>query len=138
MSTNPTTKAPEKPEEAAPAIVDEQTGVYGWFRRNQKKLLYSVGLFVLVTFSVSGPMLAWVRDAFEASRDMPTIVVNGERIKLKSEDYDIGQQIANSIDRLGMPYRRDPDVSCSRRDGRGARDRKRGREVQSRQRNDSG
>ena len=53
MSTNPQKQAPDKPDDqAVHVIVDEQTGVYGWFRRHQKKLLYSVGMFVLLVFSV--------------------------------------------------------------------------------------
>lgn len=94
MSTKTETKT-QGAEHQHHEIVDEQTGVYGWFRRNQKKLLYSVGLFVLVTFSVSGPMLAAVADWFEPTREMPTIEVGGKRVPLEARDYQVGRAIAS-------------------------------------------
>ena len=44
------------------ALVGHYRGsIYGFFRRNQKKLLYSAGLFTLLTFSITGPMTQLVR-----------------------------------------------------------------------------
>lgn len=89
MATNselppvPTTPAP------ADAHFDEKTGIYGFFRRNQKRLLYSVGIFTLLTFSVSGPMLAAVDDLFARKQPMPTIEVGGQRVSLQPEDTAI-------------------------------------------------
>jgi len=79
---------------------DPHTGIYGFFRRHQKKLLYTVGLFVLLTFSVGGPMLAAVRGIFEREAPMPSIQVGTERVNLKQEDIDYGRQIANHINSL--------------------------------------
>ncbi|MCA8953680.1 MAG: hypothetical protein KDE27_29475 [Planctomycetes bacterium] len=109
MSTTPDKKPDEEPASPAhPPIVDEQTGVYGWFRRNQKALLYSVGLFVLITFSVSGPMLAAVKSLFEKERAMPTMVVGKEKVTLEPADYSIGQAIASRLQTLQgakvLPY----------------------------------
>ena len=82
---------------AAHAELEQHTGIYGFFRRNQKKLLYTVGLFVLVTFSVSGPMIAAVRDWFAPLRPMPSILVGGERVHLQPSDYQFGSEIARNI-----------------------------------------
>lgn len=95
-STTPETKTATEPEgPQQDPIVDEQTGVYGWFRRNQKLLLYTVGMFVLVFFSVSGPMLALINDWFAPHVERPAITVGGDEVKLEAMDYQVGEQIAN-------------------------------------------
>lgn len=96
MSTKTEDKASDQPIEAAPpAIVDDHAGVYGWFRRHQKKLLYSVGFFVLIFFSISGPMMASVSGIFDTPREMSTMTVGGKSVSLTPEDFDIGLQLAN-------------------------------------------
>jgi len=98
MSTQTPSKAATTPAEKAPEeLLDDQHGVYGWFRRHQKKLLYSVGMFVLLFFSVSGPMLATVQDFFNTPRQMQTVLVGERRVSLTPEDYDIGQSLANRV-----------------------------------------
>ncbi|MCA8973494.1 MAG: hypothetical protein KDC98_02175 [Planctomycetes bacterium] len=101
MSTKTGTAAADTPSEAAPHdLIDDHSGVYGWFRRHQKKLLYSVGLFVLVFFSVSGPMLAFVKDMFNAQRPLSTMMVGGQRVSLQPEDIDIGNHVAQRKDTM--------------------------------------
>jgi len=93
MSTNP-----EQPQ-AAPAPdnqFDELTGVYGFFRKHQKLLLYTAGLFTLLTFSITGPLLGFFDSLTRADRDRLSIVVNGDRVKLTSEDFVVGEQLARS------------------------------------------
>jgi hypothetical protein len=80
---------------------EEFTGVYGFFRRHQKKLLYSAGLFTLLTFSITGPMLQVVDELFGAQREMPSIEVLGTRIKLEPDDYRYGDQLARNA--LALP-----------------------------------
>ncbi|MCR9247137.1 MAG: hypothetical protein NXI31_19055 [bacterium] len=95
MSTTPEnqpSEAPEGPQHEP--LVDGQSGVYGWFRRNQKILLYTVGMFVLVFFSVSGPMLAWVDRTFSTPPDLPSITVGGQSVSLTQEDFTVGRQVA--------------------------------------------
>jgi hypothetical protein len=94
MATDPV-KPPPKP--AHDAHYDEHSGVYGFFRRHQKKLLYTAGLFTLLTFSISGPMMSVGRQLFSPTRQMPTILVNGARVALTMEDEDYGQQLARSV-----------------------------------------
>lgn len=98
MATNPA--HPPVPPAPADAHFDEKTGIYGFFRRNQKRLLYSVGLFTLLTFSVSGPMLTAVGDLFSKPQPMPTIEVGGQRVSMQREDYLYGQQLARAIGTL--------------------------------------
>lgn len=82
---------------------DEHTGVYGFFRRHQKKLLYTAGMFTLLTFSISGPMMAWAGDLFGAARPMPTIFVNGKRVPLQLEDDEYGTLLKNYMF-TAIPY----------------------------------
>jgi hypothetical protein len=98
MATNPA--QPPVPPAPADHHFDEKTGIYGFFRRNQKRLLYSVGLFTLLTFSVSGPMLATVGEMFTDPQPMPTIEVGGQRVSMQREDYLYGQQIARALGAL--------------------------------------
>lgn len=99
MVTNPvqppTSGAPTPPP--ADAHYDEMSGVYGFFRRHQKKLLYTAGMFVLLTFSISGPMTQFFRDIFGGHRALPSIVVNGKRVDLQQEDFDYGTTLARSV-----------------------------------------
>ncbi len=98
MATNPV-KPPVHPAAPPPADhkYDELSGVYGFFRRHQKKVLYTAGMFTLLTFSISGPMMSWAGDWFGAPRQMPTILVNGERVKLEVEDDLYGNELARRL-----------------------------------------
>lgn len=104
MATNPV----QPPVPAAPtpphadAHYDEHSGVYGFFRRHQKKLLYTAGLFTLLTFSITGPMTSLANELFSTARPMPTIQVNGKRIPLAPEDYTYGTLLARNL-RTALP-----------------------------------
>lgn len=100
----------------ADAHHDEFSGVYGFFRRHQKKILYSAGLFTLLTFSITGPVIAWVGDVFQARVPRPTIVVNGQRVELERSDYDYGTLLANNLG-MAIPYGVLPPIGA----GEGAR-----------------
>lgn len=99
MSTTPeesqATPAPE-PD------FDELTGVYGFFRRHQMKLLYTAGLFTLLTFSIGGSIQGLVGGLVSDGRDRATIIVNGERVQLTDEDYSYGSRMARSL--RSLPY----------------------------------
>ena len=81
---------------------DELTGVYGFFRKHQKKLLYTAGLFTLLTFSITGSVNGWVQSMFSKDRDRASIVVNGARVQLSSEDYVVGGRVARF--QQAMPF----------------------------------
>lgn len=108
----PTTPTPPPPD----AHYDELSGVYGFFRRHQKKILYSAGLFTLLTFSITGAVTQVVNEWFTPPTPMPTIVVNGQRIELERRDYDYGSLLANNHG-LAIPYGVLPPISA----GDGAR-----------------
>ena len=100
MSTTP------EESQAVPAPehdFDELTGVYGFFRRHQKKLLYTAGLFTLLTFSITGSMTGLVDSFFRKDRDLASIVVNGESVKLTNDDYTFGNLLARNY-QGGVPY----------------------------------
>lgn len=94
MAMNPA--EPPVPQPPADAHFDEHSGVYGFFRRHQRKLLFTVVLFTLLTFSVGGPMTAAVQSLFAAPVPMATIEVGGRRVSMEPEDYRYGQAIARS------------------------------------------
>src|SRR5689334_736746 len=98
MATNPV-HPPLTPSTPPPADhkYDELSGVYGFFRRHQKKLLYTAGLFTLLTFSISGPMMAAASEVFGTKRTMPTIEVNGKRVHLEPEDDMYGDELARKV-----------------------------------------
>ena len=75
MSTNL-----ENPQAGGPApeeIFDEKSGVYGFFRRHQKLLLYTAGLFTLLTFSITGSLQSLVGGVFSKNVERGSIEVNG-------------------------------------------------------------
>lgn len=82
---------------------NDLTGVYGFFRRHQKKLLYTAGLFTLLTFSITGSMTSLVQGLSQDSRDLATIQVDGKRVMLTPEDYQYGNQLARRWQQ-GVPY----------------------------------
>lgn len=98
MSTNP--ESPKSQEPAPEEALDELTGVYGWFRRHQLKLLYTAGLFTLVTFSITGPLQSFFSGLAENDVERGSISVKGERQNLTGEDYTYGSLIARSMFRL--------------------------------------
>lgn len=98
MSTNP--EQPQANEPAPEETFDELTGVYGWFRRHQKLLLYTAGLFTLLTFSITGSLQSLWGNLFNKDVERGTIEVNGERANLTSDDYLYGNLIARNQGRL--------------------------------------
>ncbi len=98
MATNPAQPpAPAAPTPGHVEHFDEHRGIYGFFRRHQKKLLYTAGFFTLLTFSITGPLMALIGSIFAVEREMPTIVVNGVRVPLQGEDYTFGESLANNV-----------------------------------------
>ena len=98
MSTN--SDQPQANEPAPEESFDELTGVYGFFRKYQKLLLYTAGLFTLLTFSITGSLQSLVGGVFNKDVERGSIEVSGVRAQLASEDYDYGSMIARSFGRL--------------------------------------
>lgn len=75
---------------------DETSGVFGFFRRYQKPILYSAGLFALITFSITTQMTQVVDDIVAKPAEMPTMTVAGQTVRLQPEDYDIAALLAQN------------------------------------------
>ena len=78
------------------------SGVYAWFRRHQKKLLYTAGLFTLLTFSVTGPMMQAVESLFGRAQAMPTLQVGKDRVAMQTEDFQFGELLARNPMAFGL------------------------------------
>lgn len=90
MSTRtPTPPKQPTPAGAAPGTED-YSGVFGFFRQYQKIILYTAGLFALITFSITGAMTGFFANIFGARGLLPTIEVGGRTVELTQEDYDYG------------------------------------------------
>lgn len=109
MSTH-TEKLPVQPPKPGPHDPDEFRGAFGFFRRYQKLILYTAVLFALVTFSVTGPLLDWVRGLSAADLGKrPTITIGGQVFEVTIEDHRIGGALANHFPN-GLPEVM-PDIS---------------------------
>ncbi|MBK8098289.1 MAG: hypothetical protein IPK26_14355 [Planctomycetes bacterium] len=75
---------------------DETTGVFGFFRRYQKPILYSAGLFALITFSITTQMTQVVDDIVAKPVEMPTMTVAGKSVSLQPEDYDFAALLSRN------------------------------------------
>ncbi len=103
MSTHsdqkPVPGAPAQGQSPADTHID--SGVYAWFRRHQKKLLYTAGLFTLLTFSVTGPMMGMFESMFSRAQSMPTLTVSGKRVSMQTEDFQFGELLARNAFAFG-------------------------------------
>ena len=80
---------------------DEFAGAFGFFRKYQKLILYTAGLFALVTFSISTAMTQWLHDVTDGpGGPMPTIVVDGAKTELQIEDSEIGGLLSRKLGTL--------------------------------------
>jgi hypothetical protein len=89
MSTR--TAVPQKsPAPAGPQRGPEDfKGVFGFFRKYQKPILYTAGLFALITFSITGAMMGLVDRLFGSHGPLPTIEVGGRTESMTAEDYEV-------------------------------------------------
>lgn len=80
---------------------DEFTGAFGFFRKYQKLILYTAGIFALVTFSITGAVTQWLQGVTTGpTGPMPTISVGGKQVELQLEDNEIAGQLARRIPTL--------------------------------------
>jgi hypothetical protein len=69
---------------------------FDFFRRYQKAILYTAGIFALVTFSITGAMTQAVGTWFSPSVAMPTMkLADGTELHVTAEDYDIANFLQN-------------------------------------------
>lgn len=80
---------------------DEFTGAFGFFRKYQKLILYTAGIFALITFSITGAMTQWLRGITDGpTGPRPTIEMFGREIQLEVEDQTIGGLLARHMGAL--------------------------------------
>jgi len=77
---------PSKPESA--------TASFGFFHRHQKLIIYTAGLFTLLTFSITGAVMS-VSDRWSRKVELPRITVPGQpgEIEVTEEDDAVGRLI---------------------------------------------
>lgn len=96
----PVSDAPAKG--ASPTDTHIDSGVYAWFRRHQKKLLYTAGLFTLLTFSITGPMMSAVESLSGRGQAMPTLQVGKDRVSMQAEDFQYAELLARNPIAFGL------------------------------------
>ncbi len=69
--------------------------MFEFFRKYQKLILYTAGIFALVSFSITGALLGFFDSVFSGrvAREA-TIVVDGRRVSLTEQDFLIGGRLA--------------------------------------------
>lgn len=90
---NPNASGPAPTQE----VFDELSGVYGFFRRHQKKILYTAGLFTLLTFSIAQQLQDSVRNVAVGTSVRGTIEVNGKSVEVLEEDIEMGRRVSMAM-----------------------------------------
>ncbi|MCC6781284.1 MAG: hypothetical protein IT457_00460 [Planctomycetes bacterium] len=62
-----------------------------FFRKYQRIILFTAGIFALVTFSISGNMLEFFSGLRQTSATYPTMVIAGRSVSVTEEDYAVAQ-----------------------------------------------
>lgn len=66
-----------------------------FFRRNQKAILYTAGIFALLTFSITGAMTDTFSNVFSSKRPMPVMTVPGVgSVSVTQDDYDVANTLS--------------------------------------------
>lgn len=73
---------------------EDATAAFGFFRRHQKLIIYTAGLFTLLTFSITGAVMS-VSEQFSQDIKMPELEVPGElgKVEITPEDDAVGRMI---------------------------------------------
>lgn len=96
-----TTSEPKPEDPTLNERHDEHSGAFGFFRKYQKLILYTAGLFALITFSISSAMTQFFADVTGGpTGPMPTIEVNGTKVELTIEDNEVGGKLARQMGTL--------------------------------------
>lgn len=89
---------------------------FDFFRKNQKLILYTAGIFALLTFSISGAMMAFFSELTgRAFKGASLRLANGQKAYTTLEDHRIAQGLVNAplvpalIPRVGGPKTTDGD-----------------------------
>lgn len=93
----------------------------GFFNKYQRPILYTAGIFALVSFSITGPLLQWAESAFREKVPLGSIEVAGKRVELTEEDMAVGRELWDRESRRGdmvfvLPNLFDREASGDRRE----------------------
>jgi hypothetical protein len=83
---------------------------FDFFRKYQRPILFGAGIFALVSFSITGEMISLTERLFRSDVELPTVVVDGKRIRLTAEDQRIASQVARYVARPSDPRAVNPLV----------------------------
>ncbi|MGE3173150.1 MAG: hypothetical protein AB7O97_11045 [Planctomycetota bacterium] len=98
MSTSTQNPPVEPPKPEQPEHHDEFVGAFGFFRKYQKLILYTAGIFALITFSITGAMTQWLRGVTDGpTGPQPTIQVRGQTVSLELEDQQVAAALARNV-----------------------------------------
>src|SRR5262249_38120141 len=103
MSTPNEPTNPAQQPQPHDARHDEHSGVFGFFRKYQKLILYTAVPFALVTFSISGAMMQFFRNWLSPHTIIhATVTVNGVEHALEQEDYEYAGMIVGNRGAVSM------------------------------------
>lgn len=64
-----------------------------FFRKYQRVILYTAGIFALVTFSISAPVMGFFEGVFREPVAMPTMEIGGRTVEVTPEDHAVASQL---------------------------------------------
>jgi hypothetical protein len=68
---------------------------FDFFRKYQRPILYTAGIFALVSFSISGALMGFFTAMFERDIEGPKLTLgDGRVVEVTQEDYSIGRMVA--------------------------------------------
>ena len=79
--------------EKPPAVTDDLSG-FGWFRKYQKVILYTAGIFTLLTFSITGAVYGLFGRLFAPPYRGAKVTVGGRVVDITREDTDLVQALS--------------------------------------------
>ena len=89
MSTH--TEQPPVQQPSEPEVPhDDHTGAFGFFRKYQKLILYTAGIFALITFSITGAMTDFFGQLTQRDDSVPDkITVEDTQVEITPEDVRV-------------------------------------------------
>jgi len=74
--------------------VDRTANQMDFFRKYQRVILYTAGIFALVSFSISAPILGFFDSLYRKQLPNPTMRIGDEIVDVTVEDLGVGSQVA--------------------------------------------
>ncbi len=81
-------------ESTASKRLSPHSSTFGFFGKYQRIILYTAGIFALVSFSITGALQSLFSDAFYEPPPQSTIEIRGKKMELTAEDLRVGGNLA--------------------------------------------